>query len=377
MKVLMISMDKTLLGEKKSGGDAIERHIKYGSFCDELNIIVFSKKYYQKQILANNVFVYSTNSATRYNFFCDAYKTGKQIYKNSPYDLVIGDLMTGLSAWFLKKKFKVKFLMHFHGDFWKNTKGLENKWSNYFLLFFSKFLVKKADGIRAVSSGIKDKLVKFGVDKNKIRVISTPVDLEKFLTFDQARVEEIEQKYISQRTKNILFVGRLEQPKNLEWFLKVFKDIKEKYQDLNFLVVGEGSLKDKLIKMSKKLEIENSVNFIGPVDYNDLVNYFYIANMVVLPSTSESFGNVLVQANVCDKPVVATATTGAKEIIQDGVNGFLVPIGDAQKLAEKILELLNNPELAREMGERGRKMALEKYSDNTDKIIKFWKDLIG
>jgi glycosyltransferase involved in cell wall biosynthesis len=58
------------------------------------------------------------------------------------------------------------------------------------------------------------------------------------------------------------------------------------------------------------------------------------------------------------------------------VNGFLVPIGDEKKLAEKILELLNNPELARQMGEIGKQMALEKYSDNTNKIIQFWRDLI-
>jgi len=69
MKVLMFSMDKTLLGSKRSVGDAIKRHRIYGEFCDELNIIVFCKRGFQKQQLADNIFVWPTNSVFKFNYF--------------------------------------------------------------------------------------------------------------------------------------------------------------------------------------------------------------------------------------------------------------------------------------------------------------------
>ena len=76
-------------------------------------------------------------------------------------------------------------------------------------------------------------------------------------------------------------------------------------------------------------------------------------------------------------PVVVTKTTGSREIVVDEVNGFLVPIGDSQALARKILFLLNNPDKAKEMGQMGRKMVKEKFNQQKtiNKIIKFWQDL--
>ena len=70
-------------------------------------------------------------------------------------------------------------------------------------------------------------------------------------------------------------------------------------------------------------------------------------------------------------------TTGAKEIIEHGKNGFFVSIGDAQALANKILYLLNNPDKAKEIGENGRKLVKEKYGDNTSKIINFWQEIVN
>ena len=376
MKILMISMDKTLLGAVKSGGDAIERHKRYGEFCDELNIIVFCKKGFQKQQLSDNVFVWSTNSLTRWSFFCNAYKIGKQIYKNSPFDLVIGDIFTSWPAWRLKRKFKIKFLMHFHGDFWNNISGLEKKWHNYFLLIFSKFLARKADAIRVVSNGIKDKLVKYGINKNKIYVIPTPADLNKFLTYDQFQVHKLKQKYVN---KNILFVGRLESVKNLDWFLNVFQEIKKQYKDVRFLIAGEGSQKENLKLKVKKLKLESSVKFLNKVNYEDLTNYYQLADAFVLPSLSESFGNVLIQAGISGTPCVVNSTTGAKDIIQDKKTGFLVPINNKKEFKNKVLLLLKYKKKAETMGLVAKKYVKENFNGevNIQKIIKLWKSLVS
>jgi len=375
MKILMLSMEKTLLGEQVSGGDAIERHKKYGQFCDELHIIVLSAPGYQSQKLADNVFVWPTNSKNKLSYLSDAIKIASRIHKENNLDLIMCQDIIGYIGLKISKKLKRKFLLSIHGDFFDNKNNqqwIQGKWFNRFLIFMLKRVIKKADGIRVVSQGIKNKLIKRNVDKNKIRVISTPVNINKFQTFDQSRIYELEQKYPN---KNILFVGRLEPVKNLEWFLDVFKEIKKEYKNVNFLIIGEGSLKNKLKSKTEELKIRDSVKFINQVEHDDLTNYYNIADVIVLSSTSESFGKVLVEANACAKPVVSTATTGAKEIIQNEYNGFLIPIRDESAMVEKILYLLNNPEKAKQMGENGRKLVKEKYSHSTDEMVRFWKDL--
>jgi len=385
MKILMFSMDRTLLGDAKSGGDAIKRHKIYGEFCDELNIVVFclsskdlvlgDKQVYQKQQLSKNVFVWPTNSFTRFNWFYDAYRIGKQIYRDTPFNLVIGDFFTSLPAWFLKRKFKVKFLMYFHGDFWQNKKAMEGKWYNYFILLFSKFLVRQADAIRVVSSGIKNKLVKAKIKKDKIYVIPAPADLNKFLTCDQARVYELRQKYPN---KNILFVGRLEKVKNLDWFLNVFVEIKKQYKDVRFLIAGEGTEKENLELKAKELKLENSVKFLNKINYDDLTNYYHLADLVVLPSLSESFGRVLVEAGASGIPCVVSQTTGAKEIIQNEKTGFLLLINNKKQMVAKIVKLLKDEKLSKQMGENARMFVKENFDGDiqTKKIIKLWQSLV-
>ncbi|MFH1457411.1 MAG: glycosyltransferase family 4 protein [Patescibacteria group bacterium] len=375
MKVLMFSMDKTLLGANESGGDAVKRHKVYGEFCDELNIIVFCKKGYQKQQLSDNVFVWPTNSLIRWNYLFNGYKIGKRIYKNSPFNLVIGDLFTALPAWFLKMKFKIKFLMHFHGDFWKNKHAMEKKFHNYFFLMLSKFLVRRADAIRVVSGGIKNKLVKAGIKKDKVHVIPTPADLSKFLTFDQTRVYELKQKHPN---KNILFVGRLEKVKNLDWFLNIFKEIKKEYKDVNFLIAGEGSEKENLKLKAKGLKLEDSVKFLNKVNYDDLTNYYQLADIFVLPSLSESFGRVLVEAGASSTPCVSSATTGAKDVIQNKKTGFLVPINNQKQIIDKVVTLLKDKKLSIRMGDNAREFIKENFDGDiqTKKIIRLWQSLV-
>lgn len=346
MKVLMLSIDKGLLGQGQLG-DVVQRHKKYGEFCDKLDIIVLSKKGYKINKISEKVIAYSTNSCCKLAYYFNALKISKRLFQQNKYDLIVCQepFLTGLVGYKLKKKYKAKLLVHFHGDFRMPIQKV----------------IKNADGIRVMSAGQKERLVQKGVDKNKIRIISTPVDIDYFLNYQGNKFHD---------TKNILFVGRLESVKNLDWFLDVFEDIKNRYKNVKFVIIGKGSQENNL-----KFKASDSVEFLGHLAQEEIIKYYYNSDIIVLSSKSESFGKVLVEANACAKPVVSTATTGAKEIIQDGYNGFLVPIGDVEKMAEKILYLLNNPEKAKEMGQNGRKLVKEKYSHSTEEMVKFWQDL--
>lgn len=379
MKILMISIDKGLLG-KNPMGDVIERHREYGEFCNVLDIIVFNncssietKKYNYK--ISENITAYPTNSDNRLKYIKDGLRIAEKLFKENSYDLVVCQtpFLTGWLGAKLKKKFKTKLLVHFHGDFWDDENWLKLKWYNKFLLLISKKVVKKSDVIRVVSKGIKQKLIKRGVNKDRIHIISTPVDLKKFEKFNSEKVEQYKKEF---QGKNILFIGRLEPVKNLLELLDVFKNVLKKYRDVNLIIGGTGSLEEKLRSKVKKLDLENNVKFLGRVDHDDLSNFLHFCDFLVLPSVSESFGKTLIEANACSKAVVASATTGASEIITDGENGFIIPIHNKTALQDKILELLNNPKLAEKMGINGKKLVKDKFGDNTQKIIDLWKKII-
>lgn len=376
----MLSIDKGLLG-KGQLGDVVERHRRYGELVDKLDIIVFCRPGFSENQISDKLTVFPTNSKSRLNYFFDGLGLAKNLFAKNQYDLIVTQepFITGLVGYFFKKRFKSKLLIHFHGDFWQNPNWLKEHWLNFIFLLISKFTVPRADAIRVMSQGQKDKLVKAGINEKKIRVISTPINLEKY---NHPNLEQVK-NFKDHGLPIILHVSRKDyEAKDFRTLLKAFEIIyQQKKPKVHFWQVGAGltpkELKERFPDIPLSFSGSAAFRMDPQVEPNSLINIYHSADVVVLSSKSESFGKVLVEANACGKPVVSTATTGAKEIVEDGYNGFLVPIGDAQSLAEKILFLLNNPEKAKAMGENGRKLVYEKFADNTEKIIDFWQEVIA
>jgi len=376
MRVLMISIDRTLLGADYSG-DVLERHKKYAKEAGQLDIIVFTKKSFKKREFINNLKIHPTNSKTKLNYIFDAFEIAKNIYWPDKFDLVVcqDPFLTGLAGWFIKKRFKIPLLVHFHGDFWDNKHWLFEKgrwWFNWFFLIISKFIVDRADGVRVVSSGIKSKLIKAGISKTKIRIIPTPVNVDKFEKCDDKKVEKLRLK--NKNHKTIINVGRNDPAKDYKTLYKAVGLVYQDYKKLAFWQIGAN------IHLTGKIKGDGNLilSSVKKVKQKNLINYYHASDVYVSSSSSESFGKVLIEAMASGLPVVATATTGSKEIIKNEVNGFLVPIGDSQILARKILYLLNNPARVKEIGESGRRTVKEKFNNEKigGEIIKFWKDLI-
>jgi len=373
MRVLMISLDKTLLGADYSG-DVLERHQKYAQGIDKLEIIVFSKKGFKKKKVDDRLIIYPTNSSNKLAYLFDAFNIAKGIYWPDGFDLIVTQdpFLTGWTGWLLKKRFKAPLLVHFHGDFWQNKYWLKERWFNPIVLFLSKFLVDGADGIRVVSLEIKKKLIKAGVTKDKVRVIPTPVNLEQFIYCEPEKVRSFREK-VHKKSKTIINVGRDDPSKDYDTLIKAIKLVREKYSKLSFWQIGAD------LPLGDKIKIDENVVLLstGKIGQKELVNYYHASDIYVSSSRHESFGKVLIEAMAAGLPVVATATTGSKEIVRDGVSGYLVPIGDSSLLARKILYLLNNPDKAKKMGQTGRQIAKEKFDQEKviKKIIKFWQDL--
>ena len=381
MKILMVSLDKTLLGANGGGlpaqaGDAQERHRRYGEFVEKLDIVVFSRSGFQKNAISEKVTAFPTNSFSKFNYIFDAYKIGKALFRQNNYDLIDTQdpFFTGLVGYWLKKKFKKPLEIHFHGDFWGNAFQSE---AGIFQLFLSKFIARYADGIRVVSQGIKEKLVKKGIAPEKIAVIPTPVDLEKFKAFEPEKVKQIKDDYFNK--KIILYAGRLVKVKNLPLLLKAVAMIRNSKHNIILLIIGEGGEKAKLKRKVRRLEIEDVVVFISSAPQKDLVNYYHAADVFVLPSFSESLGKVLIEAGAAGCPVVSTETTGARDVVVEGRTGYLVPIGDENAMVEKILKVLRMEESERkEMAKNAQRILEEKFSQekSIEKVVMFWNKLI-
>jgi phosphatidylinositol alpha-mannosyltransferase len=157
---------------------------------------------------------------------------------------------------------------------------------------------------------------------------------------------------------NILFVGRLEKRKGLEYLLKAYRLIKPDCPNCRLVIVGPGTrLRGKFEKEVAKSGLAD-VLFMGNVDYQELPRYYKTADIFCAPATGhESFGIVLLEAMATGKPVVASNIAGYASVIADGVEGLMVPPKQEVPLAQAIARLMKNESLRLQMGMSGQSKA--------------------
>jgi len=202
----------------------------------------------------------------------------------------------------------------------------------YIHSFVVRYLIKNADAIIAISNFVKKTLLLNGFNPKKIRVIYTPVMVEN-------RVETQAKDF-----PTILYVGRLDFEKGVEFLLRALQQVRMKRGDVELLIVGCGREEKKLHSLARDLQIEHCVEFLGRVSEETLNHLYSHSDIVVVPSIwAEPFGRVVVEAMMCGRPVVASNVGGITELVSPE-NGILVPPGDAPALAEAITSLTTKKE---------------------------------
>jgi len=162
--------------------------------------------------------------------------------------------------------------------------------------------------------------------------------------------------------KIILSVSHLIKTKGIDLNLKAISRLKEKYPTIHYLIIGEGKARKKLEKIVKNLNLQDKVEFLGQLPHNKVMEYMSICDIFSLPSWKEGFGVVYIEAMAHKKPVIACEGEGPEDFIKDKKTGLLVKPKDVGSLAEAIDFLLSNPERAKEIGERAKKLVLENYT---------------
>jgi N-acetyl-alpha-D-glucosaminyl L-malate synthase BshA len=234
----------------------------------------------------------------------------------------------------------------------------------------SKFVLGNADALIALTDHMKQKMIEIlGRERDDIFVIPNGIDHEFFSSYlrkqGHATLEPVNNK-----EKVILYVGRLEPVKGVRYLVQAVRIlINRGFRNMKLLIVGDGSEKRYLEELVKKLGLEDYIVFVGRVSHDKIPEYMASADLLVLPSLSEGFGIVIVEAMAMGLPVIASRVGGLPWIIKDGENGFLVEPRNPRDIAEKIILLLTNDDLRVYMSRRNIEKAREYGWENIIKRL--------
>lgn len=181
----------------------------------------------------------------------------------------------------------------------------------------------------------------------------------------------IRKVYDGEREKQIVAVGRVDANKNHEMIIRAFAGLAEKYPDYSLMIYGEGELRPSLLRMAEEMGLKDRVFLPGSVA--DVASAIYKASFFVLSSYSEGMPNTLIEAMALGIPSISTDCPcgGPAELIEDGVNGFLIETGNWKKLQDILQKLMDDPDLAKKVGGNAAKI---QEMLNPDRINKMWED---
>ncbi|MCD4704642.1 glycosyltransferase [bacterium] len=304
----------------------------------------------------------------------------KYLYRKSKFDLIHAHkiLPTGYAAMRLADKLGIPFIVTTHGsDFYKYIPEIAQ--------------IRKT---KPYSKQERKKVQKVLLKANKIICVSLKFsnDIQKF--FPEANVEIIQNSYRSDiffqsdrnyarnqlrlphKQKIILSVGNFVTTKGHEYLIKSMLEIKDQFPEARLVLIGGGPLKNKYIQLCNELGISNIVTIIDLVKQDKLPLWYNSSDVFVLSSLDEAFGIALVEAMACGIPAIATNTHGPIEIIQDGIDGFIIPSRDQGNIAKKVNELLSNNSVYDKMSKNAAQNMKKKYSKKNLEIINMYRQVI-
>lgn len=234
-------------------------------------------------------------------------------------------------------------------------------WHNRLELGLLKLLNPGASRFVVNSQAVKQHVQKVeGVPPEKIELIYNGVVLGAFKADDASVREGVRMELgIPANSPILILVANLRPVKAIDVFLESVARIATEHPDAHVVIAGEGDERKKLETMALSLGLATRVHFVG--SRADIPRLLKASNIGVLSSNSEGLSNAIIEYMAAGLPVVCTAVGGNLELVTDDVNGYVVPVGDSEAMAEAINRLLANPARARALGVRGQALADELF----------------
>jgi N-acetyl-alpha-D-glucosaminyl L-malate synthase BshA len=199
-----------------------------------------------------------------------------------------------------------------------------------------KFSIEQSDGVTAVSRFLKEKtLTNYGIQKD-IRVIPNFVDTEKYRRIECGRVRE---RFATSEEKILVHVSNFRAVKRVPDVIRIFGEVRKKIP-AKLILVGDGPDRSACELLCRELALQDHVRFLGK--QTELVPLLSAADVMLMPSQSESFGLAALEAMACEVPVVSSSVGGLPELQIHGETGYIAEIGDIDRMARYAIDLLQN-----------------------------------
>jgi glycosyltransferase involved in cell wall biosynthesis len=284
-----------------------------------------------------------------------------KLYQESPFDVLhIHDWLTVFAGESIKNE-KIPFITTVHSTEYGRSNHSNSVLSNNIRKLEDQ-MISYSDEIIVASKFMEyDVKSQYLPDPYKVNVIPNGIDVSRYsIQVDKITIRRMygvtEEDYL------ILYVGRLEPVKGIDYIIKSAPIILEKYPKSKFIVVGEGGFKDKLVKMAQSNGSKDSIFFTGFLKDKALDRLILSSDIFTIPSIYEPFGIVALEAMAAGIPIVASNVGGLSEILNNEYNGILFPPRDHNSLAEGVIKLLDDSELYHKIRNNGKVLVSKKFT---------------
>ncbi len=347
-KVLSLGYDKDLLVQ---GSVSWKRHVRYASVFDELHAVIFTRKgvINTRVKIAENAWAYPTCSSSRPSALLDAYRILRSIMRESgPWVLSAQDpFESGLLAYVLSRITGTPFLVQEHGDFFSLSDWRRESILNRVRYLCGRFVIHRAHRVRVVAKRIARTLEDLNVPREKITIVPVHVDTAAFA---EAKLDVSIDKLRPEDGVLILTMARMVPQKNLALLIDAFREVVRNGVRAHLVILGKGPEKEALLSRAHGLVPEH-LTFLDWTD--DPAGAMRAADIYALSSNYEGWGRVCIEALAAGTPLVMTDVGCAGEVVRDGENGLVVPVGDASAFARALARLATDRALRERLARSG------------------------
>jgi glycosyltransferase involved in cell wall biosynthesis len=263
----------------------------------------------------------------------------------------------------------------FHGHV---LRGYFNPLATLAFRTLERWLATVTTRLIAVSPEVRDDLVRLGVaPREKFAVIRLGIQLdERVSAAGAARRETRRRMGISPEAFVVGWVGRMTAVKRTDDVLLAFAGVLDRGVDAWLCLIGDGPDRQRLERRAHELGIVRRCLFVGYQD--EVAPYYEAIDALLLPSANEGTPVSVIEALAAERPAVATRVGGVPDVVREGVDGYLVDVGDADTLAARLVELAGDPDKRDAMGREGRRRVLERYAVDrlVDDIDALYRELL-
>ena len=270
------------------------------------------------------------------------------------------DWLVAYAAKTLKNSYHIPIVSTIHATEAGRNSGIHDEQQRY-INDTEWMLTYESSEVIVNSNYMKGELQRlFGLPYEKINVVPNGVNLSLFNGIE--RDYNFRRKYAMDNEKIILFMGRLVYEKGIQHLIAAMPKILNGYHDSKLVVCGKGAMLDELRAQANAMGIGNKVYFAGYMNGKDVQRMYKAADIAVFPSTYEPFGIVALEAMLSENPVVVSDVGGLNEIVQHRENGMKSYAGNANSIADSILELLYDHKLCSDITKKAKNKVRNEYN---------------